>query len=351
MRLAVPTFADIETVNNPTSIHGMYPYRGKIAAVEAAQVVAQLTKGATLLDPFCGSGTILLEAGRQGLTVSGTDLNPTALWLSRAKLGCIEPLESYLTEVNSIIAIAESHMGEAVLEAPEWGHFHTQTAYQIAAIAREFEQMSDYVRGCFLGAVALTARACNHYMWTSSTVGKNIEPKLYVDFRLKFAAKVKKHYSLNTNPAYMVTAADARELPQVFAEGKFDYVLTSPPYFDALDYTAYYSKIIYGILGVDRQIVRKDLIQTARKYEEDMRTVMEGILRVTHSSSIIVFVVGDKKTAHGVVNGGEFFSELLHHRPNHVHERGYTKSSSQVFDAINRTSRKEQIVMWDRSTW
>lgn len=329
----------------------MYPYRGKIAAVEAAQVVAQLTSSSTLLDPFCGSGTILVEASRKGLAVSGADLNPTALWLSHAKLGCTEPLETYLDEVETIVKHSEARAGEVSLGATEWGHFHKRTAQEIAAIAMAFGEMSDYVRGCFIGAIALTARACNHYRWTSSTVGKNIEPKLYVDFQQKFSAKVRKHYSLNTNHDYTVKAADARALSTAFPEQKFDYVFTSPPYFDALDYTAYYSKIVYGILGIDRAEVRKELIQSTRTYEEDMRIVMDNILKVTHRSSVIMFVVGDKKTAHGIVNGGEFFSTLLHHRPNHVHERSYTKSSSQVFDAINGTNRKEQIVTWDRSTW
>ena len=64
-----------------------------------------------------------------------------------------------------------------------------------------------------------------------------------------------------------------------------------------------------------------------------------------------MFVVGDKKMKNRTTNGGEFFSKLLKHKPNKIIERKYTGSSSQIFDKLNKTERKEQIVIWDKSTW
>ena len=37
----------------------------------------------TVFDPFLGSGTVLLEAGRAGLAASGTEINPAAIALSQ----------------------------------------------------------------------------------------------------------------------------------------------------------------------------------------------------------------------------------------------------------------------------
>lgn len=51
-------FCNLHSVNNPNSIHGIYPYRGKISAIDAQQVIKQFKKGKILLDPFCGSGSI-----------------------------------------------------------------------------------------------------------------------------------------------------------------------------------------------------------------------------------------------------------------------------------------------------
>ena len=51
-------FEKIDSVNNPNSMHGIYPYRGKISAIDAQNIIRQLPSKGTILDPFCGSGTI-----------------------------------------------------------------------------------------------------------------------------------------------------------------------------------------------------------------------------------------------------------------------------------------------------
>jgi hypothetical protein len=105
------------------------------------------------------------------------------------------------------------------------------------------------------------------------------------------------------------------------------------------------------LLGIEGSDVKPQLIQRNSTYEEDMRKVLQEVVSVTSDVAKIIFVVGDKKTKSGVINGGDFFSELLEHKPDTVFERSYTGSSSQIFDVINKTSRKEQIVVWDKAKW
>ena len=68
-----PKFKQLKHVNNPNSIHGIYPYRGKISPIDAENLIIQLPQKGTLLDPFCGSGTIIFEARKKGLDVIGVD--------------------------------------------------------------------------------------------------------------------------------------------------------------------------------------------------------------------------------------------------------------------------------------
>lgn len=81
-------------------------------------------------------------------------------------------------------------------------------------------------------------------------------------------------------------------------------------------------------------------------YEEDMRTVLEQLDIVTTEDALMIFVVGDKKVKGGVINGGEFFNHIK--EASYIEERSYSGSSSQVFDVLNKTDRKEQIVVWDK---
>ena len=341
----------LQNVSNPRSIHGMYPYRGKISAIEADRVIGSFAKTTRLLDPFCGSGTIVYEAKKHELaSAHATDANPLAAWLTQAKLECPRRLDEVEVELAQLIE--GSAIAKSVQKSELLFYFHERTLREIESIAPFFDEMSAYLKGCFAGAIALTARGCNGYRWTSSTVGKNLEEKIYVPFIQKLQAKLKKHhFPIASDGDCGFSLLDARALSTKFAEGTFDMVFTSPPYFDGLDYTAYYAKILYLVLGIDSQEVKASLIQKTSTYETDMRQVLQEIVKVTSARAKIIFVVGDKKTREGVINGGEFFSELLQHKPSQIFERSYTGSSSQIFDEINRTSRREQIVVWDKEEW
>jgi DNA modification methylase len=345
-------FEALKSVNNPKSIHGIYPYRGKISAIDAKQILEQLPKNSTLLDPFCGSGTILFEGQKLGMNVIGVDNNPIAYDLSKAKLDQ-QPLEKFESEVTKLIEKAETLLKEGKVrpmpEAPS-KHFHEQSAKEIMSVAHFIDEMSDYVKGCYYGAIALTARGCNHYKWTSSTVGKNIEPKQYINFYDKLLSKVKKHYEANLDqPKGRVYLGDSRKLSEFIAPKSVDIVFTSPPYFDALDYTSYYAKIIYEIHEIDRLEIKAGLIQKFNDYKEDMIKVLEQIDIVTKDDAIIIFVVGDKKTKDGIIDGGEFFASLRDSNPTYIAERVYSGSQSQIFDTLNNTNRKEQIIVWHKT--
>lgn len=348
--------SSLHNVNNPLSIHGIYPYRGKISALDASLIIKQLENNRkTLLDPFCGSGTIIYEANKNNINSIGVDLNPLAIWISKGKIASLNTTrEEAITEANKIITLSQRKKTIRPMNTWSKRFFHDKTAKEIMNIMPYYTRMSDYTKAAFLGTIALSARGCNHYKWTSSTVGKNMPTKNYIDFYKKFIYKVRKHSNIlnaKTNSDCTIFEKDSRELSDFIKPNSIDYIFTSPPYFDALDYTAYYGRIIYDILGKDHLPIKKDLIQNAKEYKEDMNLVFKELLKVTKKNALIIFVVGDKKVGKNVINGGEFFSEMIHHKPNQIIERSYSNSSSKIFDKLNNTQRKEQIVVWDKSTW
>ena len=347
-------FHKLDTVNNPNSIHGIYPYRGKISALDAENIIKQFDENAVLLDPFCGSGTILYEAQKHNLKTIGVDSNPLAITLSNAKITTMDENDRK-TEIKHAIEIINKAKTDLknndytdMPKEPKKS-FHIDSASEIMSIKKYYEEMSDFLKAAYFGAIALTARGCNHYKWTSSTVGKNIEPKRYIDFYDKFLQKVRKHIVFTNGKDKLeggAILADSRHIDKYIKEKSVDIVFCSPPYFDALDYTAYYGKLIYEIHEKDRSLIRQNLIQTASTYEEDMREVLLLIDKVTKDNSLIVFVVGDRKRGKKIINGGQFFAEIW--EPSYILERKYVGSSSQVFDKLNKTKRKEQIVVWEK---
>lgn len=99
------TIKELASVNNPRSIHGIYPYRGKISALDAEQILSQIPKGSVVLDPFCGSGTIVYEGLKFGLNTLGVDANPIAVVLSNGKIHIPETYSVVEMEVNNLIQL------------------------------------------------------------------------------------------------------------------------------------------------------------------------------------------------------------------------------------------------------
>ena len=77
---------DYRTANTKEYTHGIHPYPAMMipqVARRLLQTYAQ--RGSVLFDPYCGTGTTLLEGMLANLTAIGTDLNPLAQLIARTK--------------------------------------------------------------------------------------------------------------------------------------------------------------------------------------------------------------------------------------------------------------------------
>src|SRR5947209_3165485 len=62
-------------------------YPAKMVSKLADELVMRYaSSGTSVLDPFCGSGAILLAAQKRGIPTTGIDINPVAHLLTRVKL-------------------------------------------------------------------------------------------------------------------------------------------------------------------------------------------------------------------------------------------------------------------------
>jgi site-specific DNA-adenine methylase len=337
----------LDKVSNPKSIHGLYPYRGKISALDAAQVISQLPSDAVLLDPFCGTGTIVYEAQTHGMKAIGVDNNPLACVVARGKTESIDKV-STLNDLSS--AISEAQFQDDVPSMPITAskYFHPDTADEIMRMVQASAHFNSFLLSALYGAICVAARACNGWLWTSTSIGHINRPLRKVDFYSTLLRKVKKHIGfVNQGLSATIHTYDSRRIFDIIDENSIDIVYTSPPYFDALDYTGYYSKIVLEILAMDRFAVRAGLIQKYSTYRNDMKTAMDAIAKVVHDESLIIFVVGNRKVRGELIKGSEFFSEIAPWSGPYVVEREYTNTASGLWDKINKTQRKEQILVWD----
>ena len=80
------------------SVHGLHEYKGKFnpQVCRALINILGLKSGDLVLDPFCGSGTTLVEAAHLGVEGRGYDLNPLAVLIANAKLSALTTPAAHL---------------------------------------------------------------------------------------------------------------------------------------------------------------------------------------------------------------------------------------------------------------
>src|SRR3989338_11522591 len=78
--------------------HNFHTYPAKFIPQIPKSTIKTLTKeGDTILDPFCGCGTTLVEAKLLNRCAIGVDLNPVATLISKAKTNKINKEHRTLT--------------------------------------------------------------------------------------------------------------------------------------------------------------------------------------------------------------------------------------------------------------
>src|SRR5258706_4166530 len=77
--------------NTRYSVHGLHEYKGKFnpQVVRSLFNIYGIHEGHSILDPFCGIGTTLVEATHCGINAKGTDINPLAVLIANTKISAL----------------------------------------------------------------------------------------------------------------------------------------------------------------------------------------------------------------------------------------------------------------------
>jgi hypothetical protein len=222
---------------------------------------------AVVLDPFCGSGTVPLEAITRGFTTLGADANPLARLVAKVKTTPIQPLRlrRALQGLRERIPDNVPDENPDVLNRDYWFHPHVWKGLARVLAAIQLTR-NDEIRDFFL----VTFSSCIRDVSLA-------DPRLSVPVRLRLDQYPKQHalreatdkrirrlrtidvvcffvrraerniqmmdslWNCDTLGTYLGTATDARSLKldasaQSVAARSVDVVVTSPPYVGAQKY-------------------------------------------------------------------------------------------------------------------
>lgn len=224
----------------------MFPLRFPLSVLEG-----KAQPGERVLDPFCGRGTTNFAARLLGLDSLGIDSSPVAVAITAAKLVSPSP-EAILDEARLILnrpAPREIPQGEFW----EWA-YHPEVLIDLCRFREAcLEDCSSparlALRGILLGAL-------HGPLYKTPSYFSNQSPRTYAPkpaYAVRFwrsrglrpprvnilevvERRARRYYGHPLPPIGRVVLGDSRRNESFLGQGKFHWVITSPPYFGMRTY-------------------------------------------------------------------------------------------------------------------
>jgi tRNA G10 N-methylase Trm11 len=226
----------------------------------------------SLFDPYCGSGTSLVEGVIRGINVKGTDLNPLARLMGKAKTSflSLELVDKTITELHSAIRQDEAPIIEYVEGVSRLLFWFKESVVSKLSLLKTFiEKIEDQkLQWFFQVAFSETVRESSNtrneefklYRYEDARLDK-FNPDVYGIMMAKlarnrdglksFLSAVDKLDYKPTAHIYDFNTVEGVPTEKVASES-IDIVITSPPYGDSGTTVAYgqYSRLSAAWLGL-----------------------------------------------------------------------------------------------------
>lgn len=248
------------------SAHGIHEYRGKFNPQIVRSVVnlLGLDPGDRILDLFCGSGTVLLEARHQNYDALGVDMNPLAVAISNAKIAAARTAPASLRKASEFVIERVTKKWEthnAVRN--EWRKKHKSSDYltrwfpltvlrQLTTIIESISEIpSSALRSVYKVILSDIVREVSWQDPSDLRIRRRKEPAQDYPAIELFVSTVRtctetitaaKDHIQNNNSWQRAVQGDSGNVKTLggrsreFLEGGIDCILSSPPYATALPY-------------------------------------------------------------------------------------------------------------------
>ncbi|NMN56852.1 site-specific DNA-methyltransferase (cytosine-N4-specific) [Xanthobacter sp. SG618] len=236
------------------SVHGLHEYKGKFNPQVAKAIlnIFGVGTGSRVLDPFCGSGTTLVECAHLGAVGVGTDMNPLAVLLANAKLTCLATPVAVLREDFVRLSVRLKRLRNPSLPRPEsdrdeylrsWFD-HGQLAW-IEAVKRAIIATCPEHQNIFLAIASNLLRDYSDQDPNDLRIRRRSSPLPDTAFReafesaaARFLDRVEAAQAVLgvVDPSSHALVADVRSTDAGAVGRPFDAAITSPPYATALPY-------------------------------------------------------------------------------------------------------------------
>lgn len=294
------------------SAHGLHEYRGKFnpQVVRAVGNLLGLGEGGWIFDPFCGSGTTLLEAAHIGWNALGIDINPLGVMIANAKVTAFNVAPAVLQRasdalVERLSSIPDGSDWREQLPEPDYLEkwFRVPVLCQLQAILRAIEQTEPpSLRDVFRVIVSDVCRDVSLQDPSDLRIRRRkdaadnypVRGQFLDALRARIASigRARQHVEPRKGTTQTALLADARKAvtaARTFLETRgrkaFNAAITSPPYTTAMPYldTQRLSLALLGLIGSRTLRAREKMLIGNREIQDKERIDLETRIRSNDS--------------------------------------------------------------------
>jgi len=302
---------DFHNEKTQMHLHALHPYPARfIPQIPKKALVDWSKPGNSVLDPFCGCGTTLLEGILSGRYSIGVDNNAVAVLISRAKTAKYTP-----ENVKELSNFSEKLDGEKIQstiieEYPQYKSlsywFDEKAINELAFLRQTIGELSELSK---LFAMAVFSSVIVRVSYQDSDTRYSRKERPYIQnsaivwFEKKLKDSLRRVEEIIDVPKAdcEIHLKDSRNL-HFISEQDIDLIITSPPYLNAYDYHKYHRHRLHWIEGDvefarDQEIGKHDYFTRpgtkSNQYFIDMKQCFLEWQRVLKPGARAIVVIGD----------------------------------------------------------
>jgi DNA modification methylase len=271
-------------------------------------------KPGTLLDPFMGGGSTIVEGYMNGYRCIGSDISRFSTFITSAKVNPVKienrDCLNILKKIKKKLSLTKQKIKiPNISNIDKW--FRKDKLKELLILKEVAESLKNKKkRNFFLLAISSILRSCSNAKNAQQHLNIQkikklpntldiFEKKIYL-MKNQMGEYIEYLKNKKNNKEILLLSTDVRELSKKIEENSVDIVITSPPYGTGSRYTDIY-RLHFEFFEIEKPKLKGSL-EKNKDFNEELKKGFSEIYKVLKKNSYFICVYGDPTTEESITD-------------------------------------------------